>query len=62
MIKLLTPSPVYTDEFNAWLQSIPSYIYAMVFIIKALRAGMGRRLGASISALDIVNGFRRETN
>ena len=44
VIKLLTPSPQYTDEFNAWLQSIPSYIYAMVFIIKRFQAGMGRPL------------------
>ncbi len=34
VIKLLTPTPDYTDEFNAWLGSIPSHIYAIVFIIK----------------------------
>ena len=34
VIKLLTPSPEYTDQYNAWLRSIPSHIYAMVFIIK----------------------------
>jgi hypothetical protein len=34
VIKLLTPSPQYTDAYNAWLASIPSYIYPVVFIIK----------------------------
>jgi hypothetical protein len=35
VIKLLTPSPgEYTDEFNAWLESIPDRIRALVFIIK----------------------------
>ena len=34
VIKLLIPSGDYTDEYNAWLASIPSHIYPMVFIIK----------------------------
>ncbi len=34
VIKLLTPSPEYSDEYNEWLDSIPNYIYALVFIIK----------------------------
>lgn len=34
VIKLLTPSREYTDEYNAWLSKIPSHIYAMAFIIK----------------------------
>ena len=34
VIKLLTRSGDYTDEFNAWLDKIPSHIYAIVFIIK----------------------------
>jgi hypothetical protein len=34
MIKLLTPSSDFNDEYNAWLKSIPGYIYAMAFIIK----------------------------
>ena len=34
VIKLLTPSSDYTDDYNHWLQSIPNYIYPMVFIIK----------------------------
>jgi len=34
VIKLLTPSDEYTDEYNAWLKSIPSHIYALVYAIK----------------------------
>ncbi len=35
VIKLLTPSVTdYTDEYNAWLESIPQYILALVFLIK----------------------------
>lgn len=36
VIKLLTPSPEYTDEYNAWLRAIPEYIRDLVFIVKRL--------------------------
>jgi hypothetical protein len=34
LIKLLTPSQSHTDEFNAWLESIPPRILALAFVIK----------------------------
>ena len=34
VIKLLTPSPSYRDEYNEWLSTIPPRILALVFIIK----------------------------
>ncbi|MEJ2528645.1 MAG: hypothetical protein P8Z39_00825 [Gammaproteobacteria bacterium] len=34
VIKLLTPSSSYTEEFNDWLESIPPRIMALVFFIK----------------------------
>ena len=34
VIKLLTPSPVHTPEYNEWLKSIPPAILALVFLIK----------------------------
>lgn len=34
VIKLLTPSSEYTDEYNAWLNSIPNHLRAIIFIIK----------------------------
>ena len=35
VIKLLTPNPAeFTPEYNAWLESIPNHIRALVFVIK----------------------------
>ena len=34
VIKLLTPSPSHTPEYNQWLKSIPPSILALVFLIK----------------------------
>ena len=35
VIRLLTPSSeIYTDKYNAWLESIPQHILALVFMIK----------------------------
>jgi hypothetical protein len=34
VIKLLTPTSTYTDEFNAWLASISPRILALAFLIK----------------------------
>ncbi len=34
VVKLLSPSPDYTDEFNEWLTSIPRYIHDIVLLIK----------------------------
>jgi hypothetical protein len=34
VIKLLTPTSSYTDEFNHWLASIPPRILALAFLIK----------------------------
>ncbi|MCK5872868.1 MAG: hypothetical protein KAG26_08580, partial [Methylococcales bacterium] len=34
VIKLLTPSINYTDEFNTWLEEMPPYIRGLVLLIK----------------------------
>lgn len=34
VVKLLTPSSEYTDEFNDWLHSTPYYIKELVFVVK----------------------------
>lgn len=34
VIKLLTTSPDYTDDYNNWLESIPQHVFALVFLIK----------------------------
>lgn len=34
VIKLLSPSPLYADEYNAWLKSVPDRIKSLVFVVK----------------------------
>ncbi|MGC3995612.1 MAG: hypothetical protein QM779_16080 [Propionicimonas sp.] len=34
VIKLLTPGAEYTDEYNAWLESIPQHISELVYVVK----------------------------
>lgn len=56
VVKLLTPSVDYTDEYNEWLESIPGYIYAIVFIIKRMHRGDSDVDWRSQFTVDIVNG------
>jgi phosphoenolpyruvate carboxykinase (diphosphate) len=56
VIKLLTPSSNQTDEYNQWLQSIPPYILALVFLIKRFyRSEWGDKWRDNLS-VDIVDG------
>lgn len=34
VVKLLTPSRDYTDEYNEWVRNIPYYIKELVFVVK----------------------------
>ena len=56
VIKLLTPSLDYTDEYNEWLDSIPGYIYALVFAIKRFHRGGPEADWRKSFHVDIVNG------
>jgi len=56
VIKLLTPSSSYTDEYNEWLNDIPPYIRALVLLIKRFyQAEWGDNWRQYFSA-DIVDG------
>jgi hypothetical protein len=57
VIKLLTPSSDYTDEYNAWLGGLPNYIYPIVFIIKRFYRAEWEGDWRSRFGVDIVNGF-----
>lgn len=57
LIKLLTPSADYTDKYNEWLESIPGYIYAIVFIIKRMHRGDAESDWRKNFTVDIVNGL-----
>nr|MBP7263933.1 hypothetical protein [Spirochaetia bacterium] len=58
VIKLLSPSPLYSDEYNAWLQSIPERVKALVFLVKRFyRPEWGDNWASHFDA-DVVNGAR----
>ncbi len=56
VIKLLTPSPEYTDEFNAWLHSITNHVYALTLIIKRFYAPEWGDKWRELFSVDIING------
>ncbi len=57
VIKLLTPNPVdFTPEYNAWLESMPNYVRALVFVIKRFyRPDWGTDFRKHFT-VDIING------
>ena len=56
VIKLLTPSREYTDEYNKWLGEIASHIYAIAFIIKRFYKQEWGGDWRSHFSVDVVNG------
>lgn len=56
VIKLLTPSSHYTEEFNNWLNSIPNYIKSLVFLIKRFYVAEWGDNWREHFSVDIVNG------
>ncbi len=56
VIKLLTPSAAYAQEFNDWLDKIPDRIRALVFIIKRIYVTSGEEDWSTHFGVDIVNG------
>ena len=55
--KLLTPSPAdFTPDYNAWLESIPNHIRALVFIIKRFYRPEWGDDWVSHFGVDIING------
>ncbi len=56
VIRLLTPSPAYTDEYNAWLESIPPRIRAIAILVKRFyRQEWGRDWRRHFS-VDVIDG------
>jgi phosphoenolpyruvate carboxykinase (diphosphate) len=56
VIKLLTPSEEYTDEYNAWLRSLPSHLLGLVFAIKRFYAPSWTDDWRAHFSVDTVNG------
>ncbi len=57
VIKLLTPSDDYTEEYNNWLATFPNYIYPIVFIIKRFVPEEGLGHWRDLFGVDTINGF-----
>jgi hypothetical protein len=56
VIKVLTPSPSYTEDFNHWLEALPDRILALAFVIKRMyRQDWGQDWRKFLS-VDFVNG------
>jgi hypothetical protein len=57
VIKLLTPNPAeFTSEYNAWLESIPNHIRALMFVIKRFYRPEWGEDWRSHFSVDIING------
>ncbi|KAA5540227.1 hypothetical protein FYK55_21570 [Roseiconus nitratireducens] len=56
VIKLLTPSPDYNDDYNRWLEKIPPHVYSMALIIKRFTGDEGTTNWKERFGVDIVNG------
>ena len=57
VIKLLTPSPGFNAEYNAWLETIPQHIKELVFVLKRFyRPEWGEHWRENFS-VDTVNGM-----
>ncbi|EFC45152.1 hypothetical protein NAEGRDRAFT_77359 [Naegleria gruberi] len=56
VVKLLTCSESYTEEYNQWLLSIPSYIKQLVFIVKSLYKPSWEGKWKEKFSVDLVNG------
>eukprot|EP00443_Scrippsiella_acuminata_P089539 CAMPEP_0115417602 /NCGR_PEP_ID=MMETSP0271-20121206/24214_1 /TAXON_ID=71861 /ORGANISM="Scrippsiella trochoidea, Strain CCMP3099" /LENGTH=1198 /DNA_ID=CAMNT_0002842005 /DNA_START=9 /DNA_END=3606 /DNA_ORIENTATION=+ len=54
IVKLLTPSDEYTAEYNSWLETIPSMIRSLVFLVKSYyRPAWGRDWKSHISVMSV---------
>lgn len=56
VIKVLTPSPIYTAEYNTWLESIPDRILALVFVLKRMYRAEWGDDWRKLMSTDFVNG------
>ncbi len=56
VIKVLTPSPSYTKEFNTWLEGVPDRILALAFVIKRMYHPSWGNDWRKFLSVDFVNG------
>ena len=59
VIKLLTPSALYSDEYNAFLRSIPAHVKTLVFYVKRFyRPSRTSQDWKNFFSTDMINGRR----
>ena len=56
VIKLLTPSNQYNEEYNAWLDAIPQHIKELVFVIKRFHRPEWGNDWRKHYTVDVING------
>jgi hypothetical protein len=56
VIKLLTPNAEFTPKYNAWLESIPNHVRALVFVIKRFYSPEWGKDWRQHFSVDIING------
>ena len=56
VIKLLSPSPEYSDEYNGWLRSIPGYVIDIVLVVKRFYKPDWGEDWRDRFSVDVVNG------
>ncbi len=56
VIKLFTPSPLYTDDYNAWLKSIPHHVREIIFVVKRVYKHEWGDQWRSRFSVDVING------
>lgn len=56
VIKLLSPSPAYSQTFNAFLDSIPNHVKALVFMVKRFYQPSWESAWREHFTVDIING------
>ncbi len=56
VIKLLTPSTAYTDEFNAYIEAIPNHVKSLLFMVKRFYQQSWGNDWRKHFSVDIING------
>jgi hypothetical protein len=56
VIKVLTPSVSYSEEYNAWLENVPDRILALAFVIKRMYLPSWGKEWRKLLSVDFVNG------
>jgi hypothetical protein len=56
VIKLLTPSAEFSDEYNSWLDSIPAHIKELVLVVKRFWQPSWGQQWRERFAVDVING------